>query len=84
MEENGEGSTLPDLSQLEKEIDQVSQEKQETERGIRQLRSREDVEAGLVYPGRIHELQQEKLRLEVELLKLTNRKNRLLWEQGPS
>jgi hypothetical protein len=38
------------------------------------------VASGVVYPGRIHTLQQEKLRLEVELQCRRNRRNRLAWE----
>lgn len=79
-----EGSSSSELSRLDEEMQQIQGDKQEAERKIKQLRSEEDVRRGIVYAGRIHELQQEKLRLEVELQRLENKKKALLWEEGLS
>ncbi|MCF8030977.1 MAG: hypothetical protein K9K39_08790 [Desulfohalobiaceae bacterium] len=80
MAQNGGDSLWSELERLEVEIEDLTRRQQETERELRQLRSLEDVPKGVVYPGRIHELQQEKLRLEVEIQRRRNRRNYLSWE----
>jgi septal ring factor EnvC (AmiA/AmiB activator) len=69
-----------ELQRLEGEIKDLTRKKEDTERELKQLRAREDVSAGVVYPARIHELQQEKLRLEVEIQRRRNLANRMHWE----
>jgi len=80
MAPNGGDTSWSELERLDGEIKDLTHRQQETEREIKQLCSQEDVAAGVVYPRRIHELQQEKLRLEVEIQSRRNRRNRLAWE----
>ena len=80
MVPNGDDTSSNELERLEGEIRDLTRKQQETERELKKLRSQEDVAGGVVYPGRIHALQQEKLRLEVELQCRRNRRNRLAWE----
>lgn len=80
MAQNDGDSSWSELERLEVEIEDLSRRQQETERELKQLRSLEDVSTGVVYPERIHELQQEKLRLEVEIQRRRNRRNYLSWE----
>jgi len=80
MAQSGGDTSSSELERLEGEIKNLSQLQQETERELKQLRSLEDVSTGVVYPERIHKLQQEKLRLEVEIQRRRNRRNYLSWE----
>ena len=80
MNRNGDATSSSELERLDGEIKDLTHRQQETERELKQLRSQEDVSAGVVYPQRIHELQQEKLRLEVEIQSRKNRRNRIAWE----
>jgi len=80
MDPNDGDTSSNELERLDGEIQDLSRKQQETERELKQLRSQEDVPAGLVYPERIHNLQQEKLRLEVEIQRRRNRRNYLAWE----
>ncbi|MEF8823159.1 MAG: hypothetical protein V5B78_11255 [Desulfohalobiaceae bacterium] len=80
MGQNGGDTSWSDIERLEAEIKDLSDRRQETERELKQLCSAEDVSAGVVYPQRIHNLQQEKLRLDVEIQRRRNLVNRLQWE----
>ena len=80
MPQNGGDTSSTELERLDGEIKDLTNRQQETEREIKQLCSQEDVAAGVVYPQQIHQLQQEKLRLEVEIQSRKNRRNRLAWE----
>lgn len=80
MAQNGGDSSWSELERLEVEIEDLTRRQQESEWELKQLRSLEDVSKGVVYPERIHELQQEKLRLEVEIQRRRNRRNYLSWE----
>ncbi|MCF8030826.1 MAG: hypothetical protein K9J48_02920 [Desulfohalobiaceae bacterium] len=82
MAPNGGATSSNELERLEGEIKDLTRQQQETERELKQLRSQEDVPAGVVYPERIHNLQQEKLRLEVEIQSRRNKRNYLAWELG--
>lgn len=80
MGQNGGDTSSSEIERLEAEIKDLSDKWQETERELKQLRAAEDVPAGVVYPERIHHLQQEKLRLDVEIERRRNLVNRLQWE----
>jgi len=80
MGQNGGDTSSSDIERLEAEIKDLSDKREETERELKQLRSSEDVPAGVVYPERIHNLQQEKLRLDVEIQRRRNLVDRLQWE----
>jgi chromosome segregation ATPase len=80
MGPSGGDTSSNELERLQAEIRDLTHRQQETERELKQLRMQEDVVAGVVYPERIHNLQQEKLRLEVEIQSRRNRRNYLAWE----
>lgn len=66
MPEDDSMSTEP-LGLLEEEIARFSLEKEHCESAIRKLLAAEDVAAGTVHAAEIFALQQEKLRLAVEI-----------------
>ena len=66
MPEDDSMSTEP-LRLLEEEIARLCLEKERCDTTIRALRAAEDVAAGAVYAAEIFDLQQEKLRLAVEI-----------------
>lgn len=74
----GELSTDQDLVELEGQMEYLDQEKRECEQKIHQLREQEDPEQGIYYAQEIFAIQQEKLRLQVEIDFCRAKKNRYL------
>jgi len=65
------------IAAAEAEIAAFTVEKQAAEKRARDLRSREDFKNEIYFPKEIFEAQQEKLRLETEILIRTNSIKRL-------
>ncbi len=75
-----------DIPALEAEIAAFKKEKAECVARERELRGREDVEAGLCFAAEIFALQQDKLRIEVEIdiRRKKIRRRQLGWSDEPA
>ncbi|MDQ7830286.1 MAG: hypothetical protein RDU30_01010 [Desulfovibrionaceae bacterium] len=65
------------IAAAEAEMTAFAAEKKAVEERIRELRAREDFKNGVYFPGEIFEAQQDKLRLETEILIRQNAIKRL-------
>ena len=83
MEKKDEGSTLTEeVARIETEIAEFRQQRDDCMKRIRELRDSEDFEAGITHARDIFVLQQDKLRLDVEIDFRRKKINRLLTESG--
>jgi len=67
-----------DIQALEAEVERLSARQKDCESRIRRLLFEEDPGSGKHFAGEIHALQQERLKLEVEIDILRKRRNRIL------
>ncbi|MEF3697765.1 hypothetical protein [Desulfolutivibrio sp.] len=65
------------IAAAEAELAGFAAEKKAVEERIRELRAREDLKNGIYFPKEIFEAQQDKLRLETEMLLRQNAVKRL-------
>lgn len=71
------GDTEKAIAAAEAELAGFAAEKKAAEERIRELRAREDFKNGVYFPKEIFEAQQDKLRLETEMLFRQNTIKRL-------
>lgn len=76
-----EGDSLSrEIEALNNEIKELEKQKKECLQKLIELRSQEDPKTGKFFPEQIFSLQQEKLRLEVEIDLRRKKINRLTYE----
>lgn len=76
-ENSGDASASETISALEEEITEFSRQQANCSERIKKLMLEEDTDRGIVHAKEIFSLQQEKLRLEVEVQFRRNKINRL-------
>lgn len=69
--------------ELETEISALTSQRDAVTKKVRELRDAEDVQAGQVFASEIFSLQQEKLRLDVDIEFRRKKINRLLLDLHP-
>ncbi|NDV18124.1 hypothetical protein GO013_01660 [Pseudodesulfovibrio sp. JC047] len=74
---SGEKRLSDDKATLEKEVAELTLEREKTQVSIRQFMEDEDLKNGVYYHNEIFQLQQDKLRLDVEIKFRTNKINRI-------
>jgi hypothetical protein len=77
MQLSGEKRLSDDISTLEAEAAQMTLEKEKAEKAILDLRAAEDPVKRITHHEEIFNMQQEKLRLEVDIKFRTNKINRI-------
>lgn len=70
------------IAGLEAEIADLEQDRAQSEHRIRELRASEDLKAGIVYAREIFQLQQDKLRLGVEIDLRQKKINRIKYQRS--
>jgi len=84
---SGEARLSDDIPTLEAEAAQLTLERERTVKRVRELMEAENPKEGIYHHKEIFELQQEKLRLDVDIKFRTNKINRItlgIEEGGPS
>ncbi|WP_316899187.1 hypothetical protein [Pseudodesulfovibrio indicus] len=74
---SGEKRLSDDINVLEAEVAQLTLELERTKLGIREMMAAEDPKNGVFHHEEIFRLQQDKLRLDVEIQFRTNKINRI-------
>ena len=77
VSKSGDTRLSDDVPTLEAEVAQLSLERDKTKLAVRQLMEAEDPENGVFHHEEIFRLQQDKLRLDVEIQFRTNKINRI-------
>ena len=75
--QQGETRLSDDISTLEAEVAHLTLEREKTMKAIRDFRDAEDPSKGIYHHEDIFRLQQEKLRLDVDIKFRTNKINRI-------
>ncbi len=77
IELSGEKRLSDDISILEAEVVELTEQLEKTKQSIRDLREAEDPKTKTFYAEEIFQAQQEKLRLDVDIKFRTNKINRI-------